>query len=327
VDYVVVGALSIRSGRVSVEVELDETRTARVIWTETFDAVRDEAFGVIDAIGDRIVASIASEIEANERNRALLKPPSSLDAWEAHHRGLWHMYRFTREDNEAAHHFFARAVSLDPTFSRAHAGLSFTHWQNAFQGWADRDAEIERALQAAGRGMLVDERDPAVHWAQGRALWLRGLHDEAMVQLSEAVDLSPNFAQGHYTLAFVQAQDGDPVAAIDAADRARLLSPFDPLLFGMLGARAIALLRLGRVVEAAEEAVKAAARPNAHAHIHAIAAFCLALAGSVEQAGAHAAVARSTLPGYSLAHFLRAFRLDPDGQRRFADGARRIGMG
>ena len=326
VDYVVAGALRVHGGRLSVEVQLDETRTARVVWSESFDQPRDDAFDVIDEIGNRIVASIASEIETNERNRAILKPPSSLDAWEAYHRGLWHMYRFTRPENDAAQRFFERAVSLDPTFSRAHAGLSFTHWQNAFQGWADREPEIARALDAARRGMLVDDRDPAVHWAQGRALWLRGLHDQSVLELAQSVDLSPNFAQGHYSLAFVQAQAGDPLAAIAAADRSRSLSPFDPLLFGMLGARAIALVRLGRFPEAADAAVKAAARPNAHAHIFAIAAFSLALHGALEEARAHAAATRRILPGYTLAHFRKAFRLDRDGEARFAEGATRIGM-
>ena len=326
VDYVVAGSVRVRGDRLSVEVQLDETRTARLVWSERFDQPRDEAFEVIDEIGNRIVASIASEIETNERNRAILKPPSSLDAWEAYHRGLWHMYRFTRVDNEAAQRFHEQAVSLDPTFSRAHAGLSFTHWQSAFQGWADREPEIGRALEAARRGMLADDRDPAVHWAQGRALWLRGLHDPSVLELQQAVDLSPNFAQGHYSLAFVQAQAGDPLAAIAAADRSRSLSPFDPLLFGMLGARAIALVRLGRYAEAAEAAARAAARPNAHAHIFAVAAFSLALHGSLEDARAHAAATWRILPGYTFAHFRHAFRLDRDGEARFAEGARRIGM-
>lgn len=62
-------------------------------------------FLVLDEIGNRIVASIANEIETIERNRAILRPPNSLDAWEAHHRCLWHMYRFNRIDNEKARHF------------------------------------------------------------------------------------------------------------------------------------------------------------------------------------------------------------------------------
>jgi hypothetical protein len=49
-------------------------------------------------------------VETVEKNRAILKPPNSLDAWGAYHRGLWHMYRFTRTDNEQAQHFFQMAI-------------------------------------------------------------------------------------------------------------------------------------------------------------------------------------------------------------------------
>ena len=140
VDYIVSGSVRRQGKRLAVTVELAETRTARIVWAETFDHKFDDAFLVLDEIGNRIVASIASEIETSERNRAVLRPPNSLDAWEAHHRGLWHMYRFNKPDNEQARHFFEMAVRLDPTFSRAYAGLSFTHFQNAFQGWAKRAA-------------------------------------------------------------------------------------------------------------------------------------------------------------------------------------------
>ena len=252
VDYVVSGSVRRQGKRLTVTVELAETRTARIVWAEVFNQKPDDAFLVLDEIGNRIVASVASEIETVERNRAILKPPNSLDAWEAHHRGLWHMYRFNKADNERAQHFFETAVRLDPTFARAYAGLSFTHLQNAFQGWAKREPEIDRAFEAAGQSLMVDDRDPAAHWAMGRALWLRGRHDQSVVELEQAIELSPNFALGHYTLAFVHAQTGDPRAAIASSDHSRHLSPFDPLLFGMLGARAMALVRLGRFEEAAE---------------------------------------------------------------------------
>jgi tetratricopeptide (TPR) repeat protein len=173
---------------------------------------------------------------------------------------------------------------------------------------------------------MADDRDPAAHWAMGRALWLRGDHDESVVELTRAIDLSPNFALGHYTLAFVHSQAGDPQAAISSSDHSRHLSPFDPLLFGMLASRAMALVRLDRFEEAAGWAVKAAARPNAHAHIRAIAAFSLALAGSLDEARAHAAAIHRRLPRYGLADFLGAFHFDSRGAALFRKGARRIGM-
>ncbi len=262
VDYLVGGTLRFLGGRLSVAVELAETRSARTLWAETFTHTLEDALLVLDDIGNRIVATVTSEIETVERNRAILKPPNSLDAWEAHHRGLWHMYRFDAHDNARARHFFDLAVRLDPTFSPAYAGLSFTHFQAAFQGWAAREFEIDRAFETAGQAIMIDDRDPAAHWAMGRALWLRGRAAESAVELERSVDLSPNFALGHYALAFVQSQTGDAASAILSSDRSRQLSPGDPLLFGMLASRAMALVRLGRFEEAADWAVRAAARPN-----------------------------------------------------------------
>lgn len=325
VDYVVAGAVRRHPGRLTVAVELIEMRTRQVVWAETFDQRLDDLFLVLELIGDRIVAAVASEIETIERNRAVLRPPSSLDAWGAHHRGLWHAYRFNRTDNAQARHFFERAVRLDPTFARAHAGLSFTHFQDAFQGWAARQPAIDRAFAAAGESLLADDRDPAAHMAMGRALWLRGRHDVAVHELGQAVELSPNFALGHYTLGFMQSQAGDAEAAIAAADRSRTLSPFDPLLFGMFGAKAMALARLGRFAEAAEWGVRAAARPNAHAHILAIAAYTLALAGRLDDARRHLAAIRATLPAYDIDDFLTAMRFDANAARLFRTGARRLG--
>jgi Flp pilus assembly protein TadD len=158
----------------------------------------------------------------------------------------------------------------------------------------------------------------------GRALWLRGSQDQSVIELEQAVELSPNFAQGHYTLAFVHAQAGDASTAISSADYSRHLSPFDPLLFGMLGARAIALVRLERFDEAAEWGVKAAARPNAHPHILAIAAYSSALAGSLDGARAYIETIRKTLPRYSVADFLEAFQFDSLGETLFRKGAKHV---
>lgn len=327
VDYVATGFLSAEANRVLVAVELVEVRTARIVWTETYDHRLDDTFLILDDIGNSIVSSISAEIEITERNRAMLKPPNSLDAWEAYHRGLWHMYRFTREENERAQHFFRMSLKQDPTFARAYAGLSFTHWQNAFQRWGDREEEGVQAFETAGQSLLADEHNPAAHWAMGRALWMRGRQDEALGALSQCVELSPNFALGHYALSFVHSQSGDPQVAIGMSDHSRLLSPFDPLLFGMMGARAMAHVRLGQFEEAAEWAIKAAQRPNAHVIIMAIAAHCLALAGRVSEAQAFSASIRGTHPGYRTDDFLATFRFAPDAERLFRSGSPLIGLG
>ncbi len=327
VDYLISGLVRCEGERLTVSVELVDVREGRVVWADILKQRPVDALLVLDEIGNRIVASIASEVETLERNRAVLKPPNSLDAWESHHRALWHMYRFSKADNELARRFFQTAVELDPTFSRAYAGLSFTHFQSAFQGWDERASAIDRAFETAGLSLMADDRDPAAHWAMGRALWLRGRQEPCVAELEQAVELSPNFALGHYTLAFVHSQAGDPRAAIAASDHSRSLSPFDPLLFGMLGARAMALVRLGNFEEAAGWAVQAAGRPNAHAHIQAIAAFSLALSGSMDEARSYAAAIRRIAPTYTVTDFFDAFKFDADGEATFRKGAKRLGLG
>ena len=310
VDYVASGTLSRQGERLRLAAQLVETRSARILWSDVLEAPRRDTFAVLDEIGNHLVAAIASQVEMAERNRAVLKPPNQLDAWEAFHRGLWHMYRFHRDDNEQARHFFETAIRLDPTFARPYAGLSFTHFQNAFLGWGERVHETELAYRSAAQGVLADDQDPAARWALGRAHWLRGHIPESIVELDMSVALSPNFSQGHYTLAFVNSQSGDAQAAIASSDHARELSPFDPLLFAMLGARALALMRLGRHDEAADWALKATARPNAHVHILGIAGHCLALAGRHDDAQRIMASIRASAPGYGIDDFLGAFRFD-----------------
>jgi hypothetical protein len=105
------------------------------------------------------------------------------------------------------------------------------------------------------------------------------------------------------------------------------LSPFDPLLFAMLATHALAHARLGNYEEAAMWGMKAAGRPNAHMHVVAIAAHCLALAGRVEEARAYTARIRAMSPSYGIDDFFTAFRFEKDAQALFRSAARQIGLG
>ena len=328
VEYVVSGRLRSDGPRQSVLVELSETREARIVWTDELSCDGRATFAVLDAIVDKIVAAVAEEIEAAECQRAILKPPSSLTAWEHYHRGLWHMYRFNGPDNRDAAQYFRSALDLDPTFARAHAGLSFTHFQNVFlELSSDRERQLGLALSTAESSLMADDRDPAAHWAMGRALWLRGAKDESVAELRRSIELSPNFALGHYTLGFVEAQSGDPLLAIQAADTSSQLSPFDPLQFGMLGTRALSLLRLGEREQAVSWALKAISRPNAHVHILAIAASALSLSNRLEQGRELVSRMRQRSPDYDVERFLRAFHFDGETERMLRQGARGIGFG
>lgn len=308
VRYLVAGSVRQHGGRLRLTVDLVEAESGAILWGDTLDRRLDDLFAVLEELAGRVVAALETEVEAAEVRRALALPAGSLDAWSAYHRGLWHMFRFTRDANETARGFFQRALRLDPRCARAMAGLSFTHFQDAFlHRTGDRD-EADRAHRLAEQSVALDERDPTTHWVLGRALWLLKRREEAVEELESAVAINPNFALGHYSIAFVQAQGGDARAALRAAELAQRLSPFDPLLFGMLGARALAHMDLGDFAEAAVWGERAARRPNAHVHIQAIAAFSVALAGRLEDARGYVRRIRVAVPAYRCADFIAGFR-------------------
>jgi DNA-binding SARP family transcriptional activator len=327
-QYVAIGRLQRYGKRYLASTELVDPASGRILWAGEFQCSIADAFSAATSLAAQIVAGLDTEIHIIERNRALLMPPASLDAWQAYHRGLATMYRFTSESNREAQSFFTKAIALDPTFARSYAGLSFTHFQNAFVlNTHEREQESALALSTAGQGLEADPSDPAAHWAMGRALWLRRDHEGAIAALDQATRLSPSYASAHYSLAMVHCQIGDPVRAVEAADTAALLSPLDPMLFAIYGARTFALLRLGKIEEAAEFAIRGAEQPNAHIHARAIAVLTLATAGRIDEADAEWTRLRHLRPDYSFGQFNDAFHLVDDLRGIYQKAAKLVQIG
>jgi hypothetical protein len=111
-------------------------------------------------ITKNIAAMLEWQLAINEAVLAQTSAPGDLDAWALFHLGLQRMFRFTASDNAAAAEHFASAVERERGFARAHAGLSFTQFQNAYLGYvADRTASAEAARRHAEQAVALDSFD------------------------------------------------------------------------------------------------------------------------------------------------------------------------
>ena len=106
---------------------------------------------------------------------------------------------------------------------------------------------------------------------------------------------------------FGRSMIGDAATSDEALLRSLRLSPIDPMRFAMLATRAFNAAHSGNLAEAADLATLAAAQPNAHLHILAIASVCNALAGRADTADGIARRLRTLRPEYTSADFFRAF--------------------
>lgn len=229
-------------------------------------------------------------------------------------------YRFTPDANRKAQHFFEKAVTLDPRFARAHAGLSFTSFLDAFLhlGPDDRDA-VAAARRHAERGLELDPLDAFTHYTMGRSFWLTGDPDTAATWLKRAIDLNPNYAQGFYASAFTAMLAGNAPAVETGLETALNLSPLDPLLYGMHGVRALSLIQTGDTSAADRWADRAANTPGAHYLIAMIAVVANGLEGRYQQAARWRQEVRRRRPDAAAAHFFAAFPLVDDNTRRRID--------
>ena len=247
-----------------------------------------------------------------------------LDAWSAYHLGLQHMYRFNRQDNAAATALFQRAIACDPDFARAHAGLSFVHFQTAFlRNTDDLAGEVREARRFAARACELDTMDPFVNFVMGRSYWLEGDLDGGLPWLERATALSPSYAQGIYARAWAETLAGRARDGRDHVDLAMRLSPLDPLHYAMLGTRAFTHNALGEDAQAAWWAERAARAPGAHVLIAMIAS---AMHGARGRRGGVGCLGVERPRAQSRAHARGFLPVVPDQGREHAL-ARRRGAG
>ncbi|PWW02248.1 DNA-binding winged helix-turn-helix (wHTH) protein [Hoeflea marina] len=308
VTFLLTGTIVERGTEIVVDVELCHVGQAQVVWAERFSLPTRDLMHVRASLAGQIATALEPRIQSFEATRAIRIPTEHLDAWSAYHRGLWHMYRFTAQDNEQAARMFGQAAKLDPAFARAHAGLSFTHFQNAFLGFTrNSDEEVRRVRRHAERSLELDPLDPFVNLTMGRSEWLSGQPETALSWIDRAISLNPNYAFAIYNSALIGTLFGDGEANDEKVVRAIELSPIDPLNYAMLATRALTRSVRGNHEEAALWADRAAQSPNAHAQIFAIAAFANELIGEREKAMAYARHTRSLNPRYSIADFTTTF--------------------
>jgi pentatricopeptide repeat protein len=197
-----------------------------------YDSDLADIFAVQDEITTSVSVAIQPALERSERERAVRKPPESLDAWENYHRGMWHFAKVEATENEKTRSFFRRSIELDPQFAPAAAALALTYLNEItlFFRPSLRELNLPLALNHAAHAVTIDMADAAGHAALARALWISGRHAESLAKADIAVGLDHNSAAAYGALGGARLWGGFPRTATEPLQTAMRLSPFDPLM-------------------------------------------------------------------------------------------------
>ncbi len=316
VRYCLTGMIEQRIAEISLKVELSDTRSGEMVWGETFSFQADKVHEVRESIIGQVVAALEIQIPSHEAHCARLNAPENLDAWSLYHLGLQCVYRFNRNENDAAKALFQRAVERDPSFARAHAGLSFAFFQDAFVKYENNsDDAAEKARRHAERAIELDPIDPFANLTMGRYFWLKGELDSSVGWLERVRHLSPNHAQAIYSKSWVDAMAGRPQSAIEGVNLCMQLSPFDPMQYAMLGVRALSNIVRGDAENAVYWAEKAALSPGAHFLVDMTAVIAHAMNVDNSKASYWAKRVFERAPNVRASYFLDAFPFQDDDVR------------
>lgn len=256
VRYVLEGSLRKARNRIRVTAQLVEAETGKHVWAERYDRDLADIFAVQDEIAEAVTVSIAPAIAEAERQRAMRKPPESLDAWAAYQRGLWHLSKATANDNTAAEKFFQQAIDLDSTFAGGYRALAEAQFYAAVAFQTRSFPEVQKSMQAlAHRAIALDNGDAQAHSWLGETLLTLGDYEGALAETKRALAISPNLASAHGWLGVVLVYSGRPSEGLVNIRRYLRLDPRDPSI-AILSMQAAVGHYLCRDYEAAVEAVK-----------------------------------------------------------------------
>jgi adenylate cyclase len=272
VRYVLEGSVRRLANRIRITVQLIEVDSARHVWAEKYDRLVADIFEIQDEITKAIVGTFEPEIGAAERERARLKPPNHLGAWEFYQRGMWHLSRRNREGLRSAQELFERATERDANFSAPHSGIAITSFYNITHGFTtDATATFERLLAQASEAVALDSADATAHTALGLALMESHNPEKSLHEHGLAVSLSPNSAFANWAFGYALLCCDRNQEALDRFDIALRLSQRDPLTWSYLTLKSASLYLLLRYDEAATLAQEATTHPTADAvwpHVH-----------------------------------------------------------
>jgi len=203
--------------------------------------------------------AIEPKLRQSEIERARRKPTASLTAYDLYLRALAQFSRYTEDGFADAVVLARQALAIDPSYAPAAAMVGLCRVFQRVRGWGALSADdVAEAVRLARQALEAERDDAETIWqAAWTVLFLAGEAAMAVAALDRALALNPNAAHAWLIRGRIHASRNQPEAAIQAIERARRLSPFDPYAFSYAFSIALAHFAARRFEQAIEWADRA----------------------------------------------------------------------
>jgi len=236
VQTIAEGSVLRAGNRVRISIRLIDAPRDRPIWSGSYEGELKDVLALQGQVTEAISAEIHVTLTAPDQARLLRQERVNLEAYDAYLKGR-HQYLngFNKQSMESAITWFQKALSYDPSYAPAYAGLADCYYVVSNQYYPPTEA-MPKARSAALRALQLDDTLGETH---ATLALIRSVYDfnraEAGKEFKRAIELSPSNAEVHlwYALHLISTSRVDE--ALAEVDRAQKLDPVSPALNGYIG--------------------------------------------------------------------------------------------
>lgn len=226
VDGIVEGAVMGTAEHVRITARLIDARTERPLWRGEYERPLSDVIGLQREVAGTIGREIRGELSPADQMRLARRTDVNPQAFQAYLRGRFHWNLRSSTDLMQAAKLFEQAVTLDPTFALAHAGLADVY---VILG----DYREMVPTEAYGRARVAVDTalrlDPSLAEAHTTSAWLAFALERdwagAEAGFQRALRLNAGYATAHQWYGEFLAALGQFDEADAALTRARALDP------------------------------------------------------------------------------------------------------
>ena len=201
VKAVLLGRLIPLGDGFSVSVELVDTKDNHQLWGKQYNWKLTEIFTTQERIAKEIAQALELTLTSEEESRLTKRYTANTEAYQAYLKGRLHLYKWSEEDFNQAIEYFEQAISADPNYAPAYAGLADAYQTLGWLGMRPLEEVLPRMRAAAKKAVELDDSLAAAHVSAGCVKIWDGEWLAAEQEFKRAIELNPDYADGYSTLA------------------------------------------------------------------------------------------------------------------------------
>jgi serine/threonine protein kinase/tetratricopeptide (TPR) repeat protein len=236
VDGVVEGSAMRVGDRVRITVQLVDVASDRSLWAKSYDRGITDILTLQSEVAHAIADEIRIQVTPEERARLRSKGTVNPAAHVAYLQGSFLWNRYTGESVKGAIQHFEEALTIDPNYAAAYAGLADSYVMLANHHILPPREGYTLGRKAAERGLSLDESLAELHTSLS---WIHRLFDwdwpAAERESLRAIQLNPGYTFGRSRYALLLSGMGRHEEAIAEAERAHELDPLNLLTYTVVG--------------------------------------------------------------------------------------------